>query len=572
MTWLDRFTFQFTHTDGNLTFKPASATFQITDEQDGDSYDYIREGSSLRLDGAAYDYIKAIDDGANRCDKIGLVITRISNGAMYLEAYVSPNAASFRPSYCTVEIEPTTDDLLSCLKERWESEINILQQGLDRYTVSGVLGELVFFDIQLLTNVTGVLPSSPPAPTTNGVDTLPAPLNTWTIYRNIFDSMLPDANGVTFSGQHVRIIWVREEVTSATQPPGSGWVNIGGNVWARPPSTVLNPTSIITYNDVLETSLLRYLYDLPGATEQPNGLLISDVIETLIAELSDCGVSVVSNLLGINPDNSVPNNQAHIWLDDAFDTIMVFQKSDVRLPTASNPATILELSLKRMLEVVSGFFNAGWILDGTVMRIEHVSYFDSVNGYDLTTQQAAALVRKDAYTYNFERMPKIERWKQSDPQATGEIRYGTPCANEQVTEITFPDLYTNLQFIRQYPDDVSNTVGMFWMAVHEFNGEYYIADDNFPLLFPFIMPALYVYNRPHAEGSVTGAGLTPIAMQTTDFVKVQEALKFRMPYDVFEGFDSAELVRTQYGWGKVLSFEYEVSTCEATVEVAFRLV
>jgi hypothetical protein len=168
-------------------------------------------------------------------------------------------------------------------------------------------------------------------------------------------------------------------------------------------------------------------------------------------------------------------------------------------------------------------------------------------------------------------MPKLERWKQSDPQATGEIRYGTPCANEQVTEITFPDLYTNLQFIRQYPDDVSNTVGMFWMAVHEFNGEYYIADDNFPLLFPVIMPQLYVYNRPHAEGSVTGAGLTPIAMQTTDFVKVQEALTFRMPYDVFEAFDSAELVRTQYGWGKLLSFEYEVSTCEATVEVAFRL-
>jgi hypothetical protein len=383
--------------------------------------------------------------------------------------------------------------------------------------------------------------------------------------------MVPDSP-VTFEGQHEYIIWVREEVTSATQPPGTGWQNIGGNLWVRPPATVLNADqSIITFTEVEETSLLRYIYDLPGATEQPNGLLIGDVLELLIAELSDCGVSVVSNLLGVNPDNSVPNNQAHIWLDDAFDTIMVFQKSDVRLPTASNPATILEVSLKRMLELVSGFFNAGWILEGSVMRIEHVSYFDSVNGYDLTISHPNALVRKDGYTYDFPNMPKLERWKQSDPQATGEISYGTACANDQIAETAWGDLYTNLQFIRQYPDQVSTAIGQFWIAVHEFEGEYYIADANFPLLFPVIMPELYVYNRPHAVGTVTGTAGVPIPMQTTDFVKVQESLTFTMSDTDYFAFEAAELVRTQYGWGKVRKFERDLATCNAVLEVAFRL-
>jgi hypothetical protein len=566
-TWIDRYTWEFDHPDGSLTFQPVASSFTLTDEPDGDSYDYVRKGSNLLLDGAAYAYIKAIDDGANRCEKVTLTVTHIATDTVVLEAYVSPNAASFRPSFCVVEVEPTTDDVLACLKERWEQEVNILEQGLDRYTVSGVLGELVYFQINLFASVSNVLPSSPPAPTTG----LGAPLNSWTISENRFNSMVPDSP-VTFEGQHEYIIWVREEVTSATQPPGSGWQNAGGNLWVRPPATVLNADqSIITFAEVEETSLLRYIYDLPGATEQPNGLLIKDVLELLIAQLSDCGVSIVSNLLGVNPDNSVPNTQAYIWLDDAFDTIMVFQKSDVRLPTASNPATILEVSLKRMLELVSGFFNAGWILDGPVMRIEHVSYFDAVNGYDLTTAHPNALIRKDAYSYDFGNMPKLERWKQSDPQATGEISYGTPCANEQIQEVTWGDLYTNLQFIRQYPDQVSTSVGQFWIAVHEFGGEFYIADANFPLLFPVIMPQLYVYNRPHAVGVVTGTGGVPIPMQSTGFVKVQEVLEFHMSDADYFAFDSAELVQTQYGWGKVRKFERDIATCRAQVEVAFRL-
>lgn len=567
MTWIDRYTWEFTHPDGSLTFQPVNSSFTLTDEPDSDSYDYLRKGSSLLLDGAAYEYMKAIDDGANRCEKVALTVTHIATGTVVLEAYVSPNAANFRPSFCTVTVEPTTDDVLACLKERWEQEVNILSQGLDRYTVSGVLGELEYFQIDLFDTVTGVLPSSPPTPTTG----LPAPLASWTVFRNIFDSMLPDPNGVTFSGQHVGIRWVREVVTSATQPPGSGWIDIGGGQWARPPVTILNPDSIVLYNDVLATSLLRYIYDIPGEQEQPNGLLIGDVLELLIDELSDCGVSVVSNLLGVNPDNSVPNTQAYIWLDDAFDTIMVFQKSDVRLPTASNPATILEVSLKRMLELVSGFFNAGWVLDGTVMRIEHVSYFDAVNGLDLTATHPNDLVRKDGYTYDFGNMPKLERWKQSDPQATGEISYGTPCANEQVAEVVWGDLYTNLQFIRQYPDQVSTAIGQFWMAVHEFEGQYYIADANFPLLFPVIMPQLYVYNRPHAVGTVTGTGGVPVAMQSTGFVKVQEAITFKMSDADYFAFDASELVRTQYGWGKVRKFERDLATCKVVAEVAFRL-
>lgn len=571
MTWIDRYEWEFTHPDGSLTFQPVNSSFTLTDEPDSDSYDYLRKGSSLLLDKDAYAYMKAIDDGANRCEKVVLTVTHIATDTVVLEAYVSPNAANFRPSFCTVTVEPTTDDVLACLKERWEQEVNILSQGLDRYTVSGVLGELEYFELEPLVLVDPLLPSSPPTPSTG----IPAPLASWTIKENFFDSVEEQdpPNGVTLKGQHRRIIWVREVVTSGPQPPGSGWIDIGGGQWARPPVTVLNPTSVITYQQAIEAepSILLYLYDIPGEQEQPNGLLIGDVLELLIDELSDCGVSVVSNLLGVNQDNSVPNTQAYIWLDDAFDTIMVFQKSDVRLPTASNPATILEVSLKRMLELVSSFFNAGWVLDGTVMRIEHVSYFDAVNGYDLTSSHPNDLVRKDGYTYDFGNMPKLERWRQSDPQATGEISYGTPCANEQISETVWGDLYTNLQFIRQYPDDVSTSIGQFWIAVHEFEGEYYIADANFPLLFPVIMPQLYVYNRPHAVGTVTGTGGVPVAMQSTDFVKVQEALTFKMSDADYFAFDASELVRTQYGWGKVRKFERNIASCVAVVEVAFRL-
>ena len=56
------------------------------------------------------------------------------------------------------------------------------------------------------------------------------------------------------------------------------------------------------------------------------------------------------------------------------DHLVILQKSDAIDPTASNPATIGEITLKEMLQFMVETFRVYWIIDDDGnLRLEHIS-------------------------------------------------------------------------------------------------------------------------------------------------------------------------------------------------------
>jgi len=130
--------------------------------------------------------------------------------------------------------------------------------------------------------------------------------------------------------------------------------------------------------------------------EYPNGRYLGDVIQMLMDE-TGCGLLVVSDFLNINPDASAPSNVAYDAALLYLQTLVVFQKSDVKRPDASDTSrfTAWNMKLQDLINDLKILFNMDWKIVEGVFRIEHVSYFQSTAGADCTAEKYARGLQQD---------------------------------------------------------------------------------------------------------------------------------------------------------------------------------
>lgn len=532
---------------------------------------------------ASWDFISDIELN-DHCADLNLRVTCPMEGGVTLyEGKIKLSKSDFDFSRCVASVGTETEDNYTCIKNGLKQEVNLLDLITtgDRKTLNLSLGTLEYAYCPGPSSYnTIVVPSPTPLPEQTGCLT---ELDGWVLLENRFINISPVAGAPPYTAD-ARTVWVRHTLDSATTPPGTGWVNIGGTTWVREPEVEFDFDNSST-GGFADTGTFNVIFKLVYADLGPidNGMHLQDVLTELLGTGGiNCPLSIVSNFFSINPDGTEPSNDAYTESAANLADVLVFQKSDVKRWDAGENATNGKMKLEELFEWMATMFKVFPSVDGTTLRIEHISYYESKPvGLDLTAAAYSRwMANKYKYSYNTDRLPRYEyfEWMDNDSttarMATLGLQYGGACSaeGEEVTNVASrvnPDLAAILNNPDRFADD-----GFVFVAAYETGGEYYAIEEeiqgtsqvalNGHLSFRNLIPN---YHKWYAyQENVTGQDIVSFTVESTRPLKEGEPIT--LPgwcCTDFINFDPDSTVITQIGDGGITRFEFRVNRGEVTI-------
>lgn len=514
----------------------------------------------------------------------------------WFKGFLRLSKGKWNISRCFVEIEVATFQPQDCLVEQWEDELNLFDYGGGTITVTPFAGVL---QEQCCERQFAQGPGIPviDAHTFYADACLPDP-ETWAVTAHGLSITQYAPNGIY--GGRIRTCWAREYVTGGSQPPGIGWIQVNGTDWARPVSTSLNifypnpedqgldeiaeffPDPLL----VLQGSFL-YIYDIIGVQEDgstgfPNGKVFNDVLEGIVEGLS-CGMTIVSDFFGINPDGTAPNNAYYQRAVIDAKELSLHAVSDIALLDESEAATVMTSQLKELLEFGQLAFNCDVGLEGNTIRIEHASYFSESVQEDLTQPSKRHLIEgKWEFAFVQENLPAKEhfRWAATTDEEGGDfdgvpIRYENICVrgNRDAGERSFSTrtFLTNIEAIVGDEDFfrsdkilvISNQGGIMNKAVCPLSGKVRL---NGNLSFSYLHPRYHDYGRPFRSGFINNL---ETVMQAITRSRKQTEIEIPLDCKGYDGYNPSKLIKTQMGGGAVESDSYKEPAQILTVNLLF---
>jgi len=569
----------FTSGTIDLTSNTVYQGLNFQDSRDDKTGIYRRVlNTELVFVGAAYQEIIAERD-LGTCD---IPVQIKYNGVTKYTANIKLNTAATKidPLICTVTAKLDSNDSYTCFLKEYDQEINILT-GTTKHAVKPFLGE-----IQLQTIVE-------PAPTTPAQWPLSSPRTAsssfytsaqgWTIIQNIINGATQVTSILYRAEVNITTTYAREFVAGGTTPPGDGWISVSdgfarriARVYSAARSQILDPNP----NQIVQA------YDVTGLGEDftavsiPNGVRLDDILSTF----TPCSLSVVSDFFGINADSTAPANTPYTEALENLQDYLWFQKSDVKRPQASNIATSGKTSFKKIMDVLQVMHNVRYRIAGSELRIEHVSYFSSTTGLDLTAAPYSNYVDgKTSTTYDNADAAKSERWEWMEtvsPMFTCiPIRYAEECLlSDAQDEITYPaqDMNSDVLYIQGNPDRVDDK-GFVPIAAYRNGSDYYLVQEtnlvdsnlypNSHLAWANLLDHYHTYERLYPTGTMNNAATT---FDSSRRRKVGEPLEIILSnasyWDVFSAGDSVETV---IGVGEVTRAEYDTLTCRLSLNIRY---
>lgn len=484
MAVVDRLTFTAEYPSG--TFRVLRPVFEdITKEvsRDGDGFSRFvyRETLSddlLLVDDdqrgiSDYSWLKAIEE-SDVCAKP--VVTVQCDGEDFFSGLLKLTKASFDKRLCraTVPLEP--EDGYTPLFDVSKEEQNVLAGG-NAVTIYFTPGEYETAICPPQT-VSGTYATNQPLTVST---CLSNPSHGWALFQNEITNIAYNFSTNQITGT-VSSTWVRERVTSTVQPPGIGWIDIGGNTWVRQPSLTLDTVNSVTWFPASSGNQWLAYYILPSAGYEfvDNSRPLWHVFDQVFGP---AGLTVSSNFFGIDPDGlNVPSNVP--YSQTLQKQIFVYQKSDVKRPTVSGNATRGMMTPDELLEWLYIQFCVFGIVDGTKLRLEHVSYFTQGTGggtFDLTAPQYERyLLDKQRYEYNGQQVPRTAYWYWQDHDASRVLFQGDPvtysahCSEKETRpeDLRLTRVTNDISQILSRPDDFADD-GFVFVTATLFNGQYY---------------------------------------------------------------------------------------------------
>lgn len=547
-------------------------------------------GTDFVFSGGDYEYLKAIDDDqGQRCEVIGFTITSICNGVTitHFEGKIDLSQCEFIPKECRVITTPVPDNARTCFLDEYGEEYNILKAAT-KYTVRPFIGEVVFaiagFDPQVNIFPDNLLPGA--GINDDGGTYLFA--EAWGVYYNVILNATPTSPSFLYDAD-VQTIWVREEAIGygPSSPPGGDWVNLGGNDWARPVQLVpssdpINSGPVIISGNYTGQADLNSVVGLNvdgtalnvsdpnNFTEARygNGVDLKDAIEYLLGEMNCQVTAVRSDFYRVNAVD-VPMSAPYVQAREDFDKFILWNITDVSKWDATNNATIADVSMKDILESLRATHNVDWTIEtiGGVdtLRIEHESYFIRQQSIDLLTEYPSDVEGRTSYKYRSEGVPRKERFQWASDSSEffkGEpIVYGSGCATGDSKTFSASTFFSDLGYIWQNTDSIS-TGFLFIGAAQLLGGQWYFMKNaegyNDPLAFTYLLPSFWTFGRPYPEGTMNGVSTV---FDTALRTKEQEQISLAMALNTYgQDFDGGGLFNTSFGWGEVLSAEYDHKT------------
>jgi hypothetical protein len=338
---------------------------------------------------------------------------------------------------------------------------------------------------------------------------------------------------------------------TATEPPpvGSGWTYLSGVTWWRCPDD--NEISI-------------------GVLSQ--GRKFNDVLE-LMATRAGCGFTVRSHFFGLNATHDAPpSNGAYSFATDYTQFLSIHQKSDVKRPDSTDPATSAawRLTWKKLLDDLKTMFNVYWKLDETTgdMILEHITYFEQTASLDITDQNIVLNYGKGETS-----APTKETFKWADDATFSEAHLGYPitygaCGNG--TKDHRVALFSNdIDYIRNIDNqsEISDT-GFCLISNIVSGGVYVLIDKNAPMGWMMLHDNLHRDYRYFEHGTMNDADDTFSLIRRTrkiDAFKVNvccsDGFDVTAPITTILGDVTVDKAITNYFSGK----ENRVVTIEATI-------
>jgi len=550
--------YRFTANDGtgDTTVSPVNDGLKKRWELQDDGVSYrVTLSTELLFKGADYTYFKAILDAGTECS-VSMLIEQFCDNAWttYFAGRIAPTEGKYDLDKCEVSFKVLPDDVYECARQNFSKEYNFLLFGTAKTLQSlyGTIETIVcsYDGPVVIPNVQLLFLRDCFSGGTHDVqfDPDPDPTTGWT----------PVNQNQVFTGGDVSIdtTWKRETVTQVSPPPGYGWVNIGGDDWARPVSVVSSEQ---------EQTETTYTYDAVIADfEVSNGRLLSDLIINAIDE-TGCDIDdIISNFLGINPDATNPTNDAYDYAKDdeaVMQSVLIFQKSDVVNADATNDATRLPMTINDLLKSLSDSEQVFWAITNeggdNILRIEHQTYFAGTPGLDLTTLDGGKHIRgQNRFDVDGD-IPIFERFAYQEAFQAGflpqRISYGCPTGPEidkQLAQMNgdFGGLYNN-------PD--AGLTGFVFVCAYPISGVDYLLDNtggvaNGAMQWKLLINNLWVFGRFNTIATSTAGGTFTI--QTVKKRKAQAAIKIPFCCDDFE---PSETVTTALGDGSVKSAEHD---------------
>lgn len=353
-----------------------------------------------------------------------------------------------------------------------------------------------------------------------------------------------------------------------------GYFSTSDGEWDLDAQTfTVTPTVLDNYNEFLEDGDVEYnildyeFYNVyPKVTTNvyyagvydetyTRNIWLKDVIEYLVQKIDPAmnwaDTSIYSEFFN-DATNYVTGITNH------YDLITIAQKSDIKRPSASDPATKAMISFKGLMEILR-IMNLRWTYDGLRFTIEHVSLFTSAAGIDIRTQELTASTNK--YRYIKEQIPKYEKFEMMESQRKcfigKPIWYDSNCVNpddsNNTTEMKV-DVTTDIEYIINCvadPDNASIISDEGWVLLANYldGADYFVRMGystldavllfNFDLSWEGLHTALWKHDRYQMTGYMNGAYTT---FYSSKKIKEQECSIVKCVE-----FDPSQYITTELG-------------------------
>ncbi len=285
------------------------------------------------------------------------------------------------------------------------------------------------------------------------------------------------------------------------------------------------------------------------------------VIEYLVSEIEPAA-TVISWFFN-NANNPVTGDV------NKYRYLTIAQKSDIKRPNATNPATMAMLSFTEIMDIVRGMYNVYWTFDGTTVRIEHISYWDSDAGLDLRTQSISQ--KQNKYSYTKETMPRFEKFSFMEAAnsnfTTHTITYDEKCTNKENNTNEYQNnVTTDLQYIidcadsvdGKTPADVSDE-GWVIFANYLSGATYYIYRGlayentnsvwNYPNSWSYLLRAFFLHDRVLMDGWINSTAIDFISARKTKKQEIKAIVCYEDDY-LPEDYITTELGETYFAGQK----------------------
>lgn len=579
---LSNFTFHADFGAGEIQLFPANDDLVFSDEKDKDFGFYRRTlETTLIFKGEDFETLYAVEQSGD-CEQYDIEIRYYGNP--YYTGIARFRTSNFKwyVDLCKVEVKLEPQDAYTCLVESWESEINILHPDIKRETIGLLTGLIENAFCQHDELVSGSYPNY-----WEYVKCLPSGEG-WTVIGHYAQNNSDPAQYTVTTSYQREVVTMPCTGSSPVPPPGDGWILVEDNCpisakYARRLVTEPNASESIDLGGPTSNPdeiFYREAFNVAGRSFLGNTLSIDNAVllNDVLAFYPPCdGMSVVSNILNLNPSGDSPSGGPYD--NPRTHSLLVWQKSDVIRAEAFDNATRGIWSWLEILRTLKVLYDVEPRIIGNVLRLEHSTYWEKDEGIDLTQPMYAAYIAgKHEYDYDSSAIPRRERWQFPEPVSLGFL--GGPVDYSCYAKDDLPEqvylierVNTDIGYITLNPAKI-NDDGFVIAEGFNNGGAYSVVSRyvypgtdlqiNGSHAIPSLIDFFHRWNRPVIQGTLLGNQETFFSARRR---KRQATLQFKLSAEDYLTFNLDNLIRTQMGWGQVETLRWSAKTCTVTVEL-----